>query len=93
MFNNEVTAASRYSGGAPGLDAIVCPGIDQCGNVAEGEQGAFLCSEVLTEGLLCKARPKSPVCILRDLGSGSLWLHLIHLPGVLSARPPSLLTP
>lgn len=72
---------------------LVCPGIDQCGNVAEGEQGAFLCSKVLTEGLLCKARPKSPVCILRDLGSGSLWLHLIHLPGVLSARPPSLLTP
>lgn len=38
-FNNEVTAASRYSGGGgfPDLDAIVCPGIDQCGNVAEGE--------------------------------------------------------
>lgn len=67
MFNNEVTAASRYSGGgAPGLGAIVCPGIDQCGNVAEGEQGAFLCSKVLTEGLLCEARPKSPVCILRE---------------------------
>lgn len=57
MFNNEVTAASRYSG---------CPGIDQCGNVAEGEQGAFLCSKVLKERLLCEARPKSPVCILRE---------------------------
>lgn len=49
-FNNEVTAASHIQG-APGPDAIVCPGIDPCGKVAEDEQGAFLCSRVLKEGL------------------------------------------
>lgn len=52
-FNNEVTAASHIQG-APGLDAIVCPGIDQCGKVAEDEQGAFLCSTVLKEGLYAR---------------------------------------
>lgn len=52
-FNNEVTAASHIQG-APGLDAIVCPGIDQCGKVAEDEQGAFLCSRVLKEDLYAR---------------------------------------
>lgn len=50
MFNNEVIAASHIQG-TPALDAIVCPGTDQRGKVAEGKQEAFLCSRVLKEGL------------------------------------------